>query len=230
MSDVVYGKNPVRELIRAGRRPVERVLAFADVAREPWLGGLKVQVTDRAGLGREAGTSDHQGVVAVAGPYPYVDVDEVLARPGPVLCLDRLQDPRNLGAVARVVEAVGGAGIVLPDRGSPEITGAVCKSSAGAIEHVRVARIENVASFLHDARGADRWAFGADLTDDAEDFREVGLDRAAIVVVGAEGEGLRRRVASMCDRIVQIPMHGEVQSLNLSVSAALLLYEAVRPQ
>ncbi len=230
MSTVVYGKNPVRELIRAGRRPVERVMALADVAREPWLADLKVRVTDRAELGREAGTSDHQGVVAVAGPYPYADVDELLARPGPVLCLDRLQDPRNLGAVARVVDAVGGAGIVMPDRGSPDVTGAVCKTSAGAVEHVRVARVDNLAAFLHDARGPDRWVFGADLTDGAEDFREVGIDPGAIIVVGAEGEGLRRRVASMCDRIIRIPMRGAVQSLNLSVSAGLLLYEATRSQ
>ncbi len=230
MSTVVYGKNPVRELVRAGRRRVHRVVALSDVAREPWLDGVPTTIADKAELGREAGTSDHQGIVAFTDPYPYVGFDEVLSRPGPVLCLDRLQDPRNLGAVARVVEAVGAAGIVLPDRGSPDVTGAVCKSSAGAIEHVHVARIENVASFLHDARGAERWVYGADLTDDAEDFREAGLDVNSIVVVGAEGEGLRRRVASMCDRIVRIPMMGRVQSLNLSVSAALLLYESVRSQ
>lgn len=227
---VVYGKNPVRELLRANRRPVHEILALKDVAKEAWLEGRDVRVVDRQRLGTAAGTSDHQGIVATAGAYPYVDGDEVLHADGPVLCLDRLQDPRNLGAVARVVDAVGGAGIVMPDRGSPDVTGAVCKSSAGAIEHVRVARVENLASFLHDSRSADRWIFGADLDEEAEDFRTVGLDRASIIVVGAEGEGLRRRVAGMCDRIVGIPMHGSVQSLNLSVSGALLLYEAVRMQ
>ncbi len=230
MRTVVYGKNPVRELIRAGRRGVHHVMALPDVSREPWLGDVTVRSADRAALGREAGTSDHQGVVAVVDAYPYADAAEILERTGPVLCLDRLQDPRNLGAVARVVEAVGAAGIILPDRGSPDVTGAVCKTSAGAIEHVHLARVENLASFLHDARGAERWVYGADLTGDAEDFRVAGLDGNSIVVVGAEGEGLRRRVASMCDRIVRIPMLGRVQSLNLSVSAALLLYETVRAQ
>jgi len=155
-------------------------------------------------------------------------VREVLDALGPVLCLDRIQDPRNLGAVARVVDAVGGAGIVLPGRGSPDVTGAVCKTSAGAIEHVRVARVENIAAFLHDARGTGRWAIGADNADDAEDFRSVDLGDDSIVVIGAEGEGLRPRVRAACDRLARIPMAGSVESLNLSVSAALLLYESAR--
>lgn len=230
VSAVVYGRNPVRELVRAGRRRVEEVLATAEAAREPWIGALRPRITDRAELGRLAGTGDHQGVVASAGDYPYVAIAEILHAPGPVLCLDRIQDPRNLGAVARVVDAVGGAGIVIPRRGSPEVTGAVCKTSAGAIEHVRVARVENIAAFLHDARGSGRWAIGADNADDADDFREAGLGGDSIVVVGAEGEGLRSRVRATCDRLARIPMEGSVESLNLSVSAALLLYEAVRGQ
>jgi len=225
--DVVYGRNPVRELAAAGRRRIHRVLALADLAKEPWVAALRPTTADRAAIGRLAGTGDHQGIVATVDPYPYVEARDILAAPGPVICLDRLQDPRNLGAVARVADGVGAAGIVLARRGSPGVTAAVCKTSAGAIEHVRVAQVENIASFLHDARGPDRWVVGAD-EDGSEDYREVDLDPGAIVVLGAEGEGLRPRVRSMCDRVVRIPMSGRVQSLNLSVAAALLLFETTR--
>jgi 23S rRNA (guanosine2251-2'-O)-methyltransferase len=165
--------------------------------------------------------------VASCDPYPYVDVDDVLDAPGPVVCLDRIQDPRNLGAIARVVDALGAAGIVIARRGSPGVTGAVCKASAGAVEHVLLAQVENVASFLHDARGPHRWVVGAD-SDAGEDYRTVTWDPGTIVVLGAEGHGLRPRVRAMCDSLVRIPMRGHVDSLNLSVAAALLVAEATR--
>lgn len=225
---VVYGRNPVRELIAAGRRRVHDVWAIAELATEPWVAEQNPRVADKGQIGRQAGTSDHQGIIAFTDPYPYVDAREIVAASGAVLCLDRIQDPRNLGAVARVVDGVGGAGIVMLRRGSPEVTGAVCKSSSGAIEHVRVAKVDNLASFLHDARGGERWVVGAD-SDAPDDFRSAELDAASILVVGAEGEGLRPRVRSMCDRFVRIPMGGRVASLNLSVAAALLLYETTRP-
>ena len=227
--DVVYGRNPVRELAAAGRRRFHSVLALSDLAREPWAAALGAVAADKAAIGRLAGTGDHQGIVATVDPYPYVEARDILAEPGPVICLDRLQDPRNLGAVARVADGVGAAGIVIARRGSPGVTPAVCKTSAGAIEHVRLAQVENIASFLHDARGPHRWVVGAD-EDGSEDYREVDLDGGAIVVLGAEGEGLRPRVRSMCDRVVRIPMSGRVQSLNLSVAAALLLFETTRPR
>ena len=226
-SDVVYGRNPVRELAAAGRRSVQRVLVLPDLAKEPWVAALRPEVADKGAIGRAAGSSDHQGIVAFVDPYPYVDAAEILDAPGPVVCLDRLQDPRNLGAVARVADAVGAAGIVMMRRGSPEVTGSVCKTSAGAIEHVRVAQVENLASFLHDAKGPDRWVVGAD-EDATEDYRAIEWDAGAIVVIGAEGEGLRPRVRSMCDRLVRIPMAGHVASLNLSVATALLLFETSR--
>jgi 23S rRNA (guanosine2251-2'-O)-methyltransferase len=226
-ADLVYGRNPVRELVAAGRRRVHEVHALPELAAEPWVAELGPVAADRGTIGRIAGTSDHQGIVARADPYPYADEREILAAPGPVVCLDQVQDPRNLGAIARVADAVGAAGIVIPRRGSPNVTGAVCKTSAGAIEHVRLAQVENLASFLHDARGPDRWVVGADEAGE-EDFRRAGLDAGAIVVLGAEGEGLRPRVRSMCDRLVRIPMAGRVSSLNLSVAAALVLFETIR--
>ncbi len=223
---VVYGRNPVRELVRAERRRVHEIWATQEATKEPWLPRLHPRIVDKRELGAAAGTADHQGVIAFTDPYPYADVVDVLEAPGPIVCLDQLQDPRNLGAVARVVDAVGAAGIVLPERGSPEVTGSVCKTSAGAVEHVRIALVTNVSAFLHDARGQGRWSFGADAAAD-EDFRTAGLGPDAIIVIGAEGEGLRPRVRAMCDRLVRIPMEGKVDSLNLSVSAALLLYETL---
>ena len=225
--EVVYGRNPVKELVAAGRRRVHEVLALADLAKEPWVAALRPNVVDRAAIGKAAGTGDNQGIVAFADAYPYVDGRAVLDASGPVICLDRLQDPRNLGAVARVADGVGAAGIVIARRGSPGVTGAVCKTSAGAIEHVRLAQVENLASFLHDAKSPDRWVVGAD-EDATEDYREIEWDAGAIVVIGAEGEGLRPRVRAMCDRLVRIPMAGHVASLNLSVATALLLFETSR--
>lgn len=225
--EVVYGRNPVRELISAGRRRVHDVWALDDLAREDWVAALNPRVATKAQLGRAADTSDHQGIVAFTDPYPYAAAAEILDAPGPVLCLDRIQDPRNLGAIARVVDALGAAGIVVARRGSPGVTGAVCKVSAGAVEHIRIAQVDNIASFLHDAKGPDRWVFGAESAE-GEDYREVEWDPGTIVVLGAEGEGLRPRVRSMCDRLVRIPMHGRVDSLNLSVAAGLLIAEAVR--
>ena len=226
---MVYGRNPVRELAAAGRRAIHDVWALAELCKEPWVAALNPTPADKAALGKAAGTDDNQGIIAFADPYPYVEVHEILDAPGPVVCLDRLQDPRNLGAVARVADAVGAAGIVMMRRGSPEVTGSVCKTSAGAIEHVRVAQVENLASFLHDAKSPSRWVVGAD-EDAPDDYRDVDWDPGAIVVIGAEGEGLRPRVQSICDRLVKIPMAGTVKSLNLSVATALLLFETTRPR
>src|SRR2546421_1764332 len=119
----VYGRNPVRELAAARRREVHAVYVLPELARESWLVALGAEPRSRAELGRLAGSAEHQGVVALAGPYPYADAGELLRAEGPIVCLDRVQDPRNLGAVARVVDAAGAAGIVVPERGSAPVTG-----------------------------------------------------------------------------------------------------------
>jgi 23S rRNA (guanosine2251-2'-O)-methyltransferase len=225
--EVVYGRNPVRELLRAGRRPVHEVWCLPQLRTEPWLRGAPVRERTRADLGRACGTSDHQGVVAFSGPYPYADVRDVLEREGPVACLDGAQDPRNLGAICRVCDAVGAAGVVIAQRGSPGVTATVCKASAGAVEHLLVARVGSVAGFLGEARDAGRLAVGAD-PEGAADYRDAAWSPGAVVVLGSEGAGLRPRVRAACDRMVTIPMAGRVDSLNISVAAALLLFEAVR--
>ena len=225
--DVVYGRNPVRELLAAGRRRVREAWCLPELAREPWLSPLDPRPRGRAELGRAAGTSDHQGVIVFCDPYPYASAADVLAAGGPVVVLDGAQDPRNLGAVARVADAAGAGGLVIASRGAAGVTPAVSKASAGAVEHLLVARVPSVASFVHDARRPDRLAFGAN-AGDGEDYRAVDWGADPVVVLGAEGAGLRPRVRAACDALVHIPMAGRVESLNLAVATALLLFEANR--
>ncbi len=223
---LVYGRNPVRELIRAARRPVSEVWALPQAADDPDLAGVRVVVKRREDLARLAGTGDHQGVVAITEPYPYADPQAVLEGDGPIIVLDQVQDPRNLGAVARVVDAAGFAGLVIPSRGSPGITAVACKASSGAVEHLHIARVGSVVAFVNDLPGSGRWAAGAD-ADEGEDYREMSWDGSVAIVLGAEGAGLRPRVREACHRLVRIPMSGNVASLNLSTAAAVLAFRAV---
>ena len=221
--EVVYGRNPVRELLRAGLRPAHRVLILPQLADEPWLAGAPVERAQRAELGRLAGTADHQGVVALTDPYPYAAASDLLAEPGPLVVLDGAQDPRNLGAIARVAEGAGAAGLVIAERGTPGVTATVCKASAGAVEHLPVARVPSIAAFVHDAGGAGRPAVGAD-ADRGEDYTTIAWPPDALLVLGSEGEGLRPRVREACSVLARIPMAGRVNSLNLSVAAGVLLF------
>jgi len=225
--EIIYGRNPVREALRAGRRQIDRIWVLPQLTDADWLAGRRVIPTHKAELGRMAGTSDHQGVVAHAEPYPYADVRDMLEVPGPIVCLDGAQDPRNFGAICRVADAAGAVGIVTAQRGSPGVTPTVCKTSAGAVEHLMVARVGNIAGFLGQARDAGRLVVGAD-PEAAADFRTLAWTPAVVIVMGSEGAGLRPRVAAGCAAMVRIPMHGSVASLNLSVACALLLFEAVR--
>lgn len=219
----VYGRNPVRELLAAGRREVHELAVLPGLADAGWPAGVRVTVRSRDELGRLAGTSDHQGVVATVGPYPYAEPAEVLEGDGPVVVLDGAQDPRNLGAIARVAEGVGAAGMIIPRRGGPGVTPVVTKASAGAVEHLPVARVGSIPALLHDARGAGRVAIGAH-PEGGTDYRLLEWPRDVLLVMGAEGEGLRPRVREECDHLATIPMTGRVASLNISVAAAILLY------
>jgi len=224
---LVYGRNPVRELIKAGRREVSEVWVLKQAADDPALEGVTIAVKTREELARVAGTGDHQGMVAFTEEYPYADSQDILEGTGPVIVLDEVQDPRNLGAVARVADAAGCAGLVIPTRGSPGITPVACKASAGAVEHLPIARIGSLVAFINDLPGAGRWSAGAD-SDAGMDYREVPWDAGVVIVLGAEGAGLRPKVRDVCDRLVRIPMRGNVGSLNLSTAASVLVFEAVR--
>ncbi len=226
---ILYGRNPVREALRAGRRQMGEVWATERViAREPWLGQAGARVTSPHEIERRADSPDHQGVCAEAGGYPYVSGGELLMRPDPfVVALDELQDPQNLGAIARSAECAGVTGLVLCERRAAAVTPAVAKASAGAVEHLRIARVRNMADFLGEAKTAGAWCYGADgageTAYDAPDY-----SGGVVLVMGAEGSGLRPRVAKACDALVALPLRGRTESLNASAAAAVLMYEILQ--
>ena len=179
-------------------------------------------------LSRLAGSPDHQGVVAEVDPYPYADPGSLLARPDAlVVALDQVQDPRNLGATCRSAEAVGAAGLVIPSRRSAAVTAAACKASAGAVEHLPVARVPNLVDWLIRAKDSGAWIYGAQQGAPAV-YSQADLGGKVVLVLGGEGKGLRRRVADTCDLLISIPVRGRVASLNVSAAAAVLLFEAAR--
>jgi 23S rRNA (guanosine2251-2'-O)-methyltransferase len=226
----VYGRRPVREALRGPREVLEVWASERALAAEPWLrdNGLRVHVRPERELSQEIGSRDHQGVVAWCEPYRYADAYELAAVDRPLLvCLDQVSDPHNLGAVCRSAEGAGATGVVLPAHGSARVTPAVCRASAGAVEHLPVAVVTNLARYLTDVRRDDLWSVGA--AGDAETAMwDADLTGGLALVFGAEGRGLRPLVRRTCDMLVSIPLAGRVESLNVSVAAALLLYEARR--
>ena len=174
-------------------------------------------------LERICGSPDHQGICAEVEPYAYADPDTLLAdEDALVVALDEVQDPHNLGAVIRVAEVAGAAGVVIPERRSAEVTPAVCKASAGAVEHLAVARVRNLADWLAEAKEAGAWVYGA--SPDGIPYDEPDYRGRVVLVLGAEGKGLRPRVADSCDELVALPVRGKVESLNVSTAAAALVY------
>jgi 23S rRNA (guanosine2251-2'-O)-methyltransferase len=209
----IYGRQPVAEAER-GRRQVRRVWRVPDTSAEE--------------LERLCGSPDHQGVVAEVDPYPYADRNALLRKEGAlIVALDQVQDPRNLGAVCRSAEIAGAAGLVIPERRAVEVTAVACKASAGAVEHLPVARVRNLADWLGEAKEAGFWIWGADAGGDSPPW-DADLSGPTILVMGGEGGGLRPRVAASCDGIVALPTLGRVESLNVSAAATALLFEAVR--
>ena len=224
---IIYGRNPVREAIR-GPRAVARVWATRNAAREPWLEGVRVTVTGAEEVERLAGSPSHQGMCAAVEAFRYAEQDTALGRPDPlIVVLDQVQDPQNLGAICRTAECAGAAAVVIPERRSAEVTPAVCKASAGAVEHLPVVRVRNLADFLHAARGAGVWCYGADARGQVG-YDEVDYGGSVAVVLGGEGRGLRPRVAAACDALVAIPLRGRTDSLSVSAAAAIMLYAVDR--
>jgi 23S rRNA (guanosine2251-2'-O)-methyltransferase len=231
MTEHVYGRNAVREAVR-GPRDVHEVWATERaLAAEQWLRdepGLRIHVKPERALTEVAGTRDHQGVVARVAPYRYADAYELAAVERPLLvCLDQVTDPHNLGAVIRSAEGAGATGVVVPSHGAARVTPAVSRSSAGAVEHLPVAVVQNLARYLNDVKGPDLWVWGA-ASDGGTLLWEAEFDGGAAFVLGAEGRGLRPLVRRACDGLVSIPLAGNVESLNVSVAAAVLLYEVRR--
>ncbi len=230
--ELVYGRRPVREVVRAGKRQVLELLATERaLAAEPWLReipGLRLQVGPERRLNDVAGTMDHQGVVAFCEPYRYADAHELAGGERPLLaCLDQVTDPHNLGAVCRSAEGAGASGVVVTERNAARVTPAVCKASAGAVEHVPVAVVVNLARFLEEVKGPQVWVWAA--AGDAETpVWSADFATGTVLVFGAEGRGLRPGVRRVCDDAFAVPLAGSVESLNVSVAAGVALFEAAR--
>ena len=211
--ELIYGRNPVAEAHRGRRR------VLADWTAEQ-VGAER--------LTELCGSPDHQGIVAEVEPYPYADPDSLLEAPDAlVIALDQIQDPRNLGAICRSAEAAGATGVVICERRAASVTAAACKASAGAVEHLPVARVRNLADWLLAARERGAWSYGA-ATEASTSYRELDFSGRVILVLGGEGGGLRPRVAESCDVLARIPTGGRVGSLNVSVAAAILMFAAGR--
>lgn len=228
----VYGRRPVREALRGANREVLELWATERAVKaEAWLREVerpRVQPKLERDISEAAGTRDHQGVLAWCEPYRYADAYELARTERPLLaCLDQVSDPRNLGAVCRSAEGAGATGVVLPAHGSARVTAVVARSSAGAIEHLPVAVVTNLARYLEEIKGGDLWVAAA-AGESGTPMWETDLSGGLAFVFGAEGKGLRPLVRRTCDLQVSIPQLGRVESLNVSVAAAVLLYEARR--
>jgi len=230
--ELVYGRRPVHEVLRAGRRQIlELLVTERALAAEPWLRdvpGLRLQIVPERRLNDVAGTMEHQGVVAFCEPYRYADAHELAAGERPlVVGLDQVTDPHNLGAVCRSAEGAGASGVVILERNAARVTPAVCKASAGAVEHLPVAVVVNLARYLEEIKGPQLWVWAA--AGDAEtSVWSADLTTGVALVFGAEGRGLRPGVRRVCDDAFAVPLAGSVESLNVSVAAGVALFEAAR--
>ena len=237
--DVVYGIHAVTEALTAGE--ALRVIHVAadrskDAALRELLGqakerGVRVRFEQRAFFERLPFRA-HQGVVAIAPPFEYAGLHDLLARRGGtprlIVVLDHLTDPHNVGAILRTAEAAGAAGVVLPSRRSAGVNATVRKAAAGAAAHLPIARVANIADAIRVMKKAGLWVVGADPSPEATELAKADLNRDLALVIGAEDSGLSQLVKRECDYLVRLPMRGRVASLNASVAAAILIYEALR--
>jgi len=241
MADILSGRQPVLEALKAGR-PINRVLVAQDSGRHSTIAEIlhaaqsrriPVDFVPRLVLDQETGSGAHQGVVAYAAAKDYVDLDELLdvsrgkGEPALYCILDGIEDPQNLGAILRTCCASAAHGVVVRSRRAVGLTGAVAKASAGAIEYVPVARVSNIAYSIDALQRSGVWVVGIDGRGDCL-YTEVDYTEPTALVIGGEGTGVSDVVRKKCDRVARIPMCGEVASLNASVAAAVVLYEAFR--
>ena len=227
--DLVYGRNAVREALRGRRAVLEVWVGERAAATLDWLDeGPRPRVHRERELTEAAGSADHQGVVAWCEPYPYADAWDLASVDTPLLCcLDQVTDPRNLGAVVRSAAGAGATGVVLPAHGAAVVTPAVCRASAGAVERLPVAVVPNLARYLGEVKGDRLWAYAASADGDAR-LWDLDLTDGIALVFGAEGKGVRPLVRRSCDGTMVIPLEPGLESLNVSVAAAVALFEARR--
>lgn len=234
----IYGVLPVLEALRSGARRIDRIV-IADGARDSRLrevldaarrARVPVRREPRVALDRLTLNANHQGVLAVTSAASYSDADELLSRISPdtvFILLDGVEDPHNLGAIIRTAECGGAAAVIVPERRAAHLTDAVSKTSAGAVEHLPVARVTNLASFIEELKKRNVWVVGVESRGQMA-YTEFKYTGATALVFGGEGGGLHRLVRERCDAVVSIPMRGKVTSLNVSVAVGVVLFEALR--
>ena len=240
-SSLVYGVSPVLELLRSNSRKIEKIL-IADGAREKRIqeirdaakqNGVIVQKTPRENLLKYvAADANHQGVVALTAAANYTDADELLAEIAAkenslTLILDGVEDPRNLGAILRVAECAGADGVFIPEHRAVGLTETVVKTSAGATEYVKIAKVKNLNRLIEDLKKHNIWVVGTS-AEAATDYTDWDWTTKSALILGGEGKGLHRLVAENCDALVKIPMRGKIESLNVSVACGVVLFEANR--
>jgi 23S rRNA (guanosine2251-2'-O)-methyltransferase len=241
VKEFLYGRHAVEEALLANRRDIFSI-SISDRAKLPTQSRLKRLAGERKiplnpipknRLDRLVGQANHQGVVAEVSSFPYCEIDEILtgesAESNPIiLLLDCVQDPQNLGALIRSAEAVGVAGIVLPKNRAVNVTPAVVNASAGAVEHLRVALVTNLARTMASLKKEGFWIVGLEAQPEAQRYDQVDLNVPIGLVVGSEGRGLGRLIRERCDYLVKLPMRGHISSLNASIAGSVVLYEAWR--
>lgn len=239
MEDKIIGRNPVLEAIKAGRS-IDKILikkgkyegSIIPVVKKAKEAGIIIQETERSKLDVVAEGGNHQGVIAYVSAYEYVTAEDILNKarekgeaPFVIIC-DKITDPHNLGAIIRTANCVGAHGVIIPKRGSAGLNSAAVKTSAGAVEYTGVAKVTNISDTIEKLKKEGLWIAAADM--DGQPMYEVDLKGALGIVIGSEGEGVSRLVKEKCDFIVSIPMRGEINSLNASVAAGVVMYEALR--
>jgi 23S rRNA (guanosine2251-2'-O)-methyltransferase len=234
----IYGVLPVLEALRAGGRRINRIV-IAEGVRDARLSELleaarrarvPIRREPRVALDRLTHNANHQGVLAITSAASYADADDLLTRVSPdtiFILLDGVEDPHNLGAIIRTAECGGASAVIVPERRAAHITEAVAKTSAGAVEHLPIARVTNLASFIEELKRRNVWVVGVEGSGQMA-YTEFDYSGALALVFGNEGGGLHRLVRERCDAVVSIPMHGKVTSLNVSVAVGVVLFEALR--
>lgn len=238
-NDIIEGRNPVIEALKSNR-PIEKLLVVkgeTEGSVKKILGmakdkGITVQYVERAKLNKMSTSDNHQGVIAYVQAYDYFSVEDILARVPEgedafIIILDEINDPHNLGSILRTANCVGAHGVIIPKRRAVGLTATVAKTSAGAIEYVPVAKVTNIAKTIDELQDSGIWVMGADMAGERTHY-EADLTGNLALVIGNEGKGISRLVREKCDFLISIPMKGKVSSLNASVAASVLMYEAYR--
>ncbi|MBI2832391.1 MAG: 23S rRNA (guanosine(2251)-2'-O)-methyltransferase RlmB [Chloroflexi bacterium] len=241
MADIIEGRNPVLEALKSGR-PINRVVLARNIQRHGTIAeilhlssarGIPVDYVERQAIDSASFGRDNQGVIAYAAVKEYVDLDELLAvskernEPALYVILDGIEDPQNLGAILRTAEATGVHGVILRERRAVGLTSAVSRASAGAVEYVPVARVVNISQAIETLKKNNVWVIGVEQHGKVE-YTRVDFKVPTAIVIGSEGKGLSPLVGKHCDSLAFIPMKGKISSLNASVAAALVMYEAFR--